>query len=1244
MMNWEGTARNTGEATASHGIAISGINTGDIQLTTPRPARSAYRRQVERIAPAELVERAAELAVIAEFCTANTGPSYLWWQAGAWAGKSAMMSWFALHPPPGVSVVSFFVTARFSGQNDRSAFINVVMEQLAEVADLPIPSFLTEATREAHLLDLLEQAAVHCTAKGRRLILLVDGLDEDRGVTTAPDAYSIAAILPASPPSGARVIVAGRPNPPVPADVPENHPLRDPAVVRVLAPSARASVVKADAERELKQLLQGPPLEQDLLGLVAAAGGGLSDADLARLTDLTAWEVEDRLHSVAGRTFTGRAGQLGTRGGPKVYVLAHEELQASALRYLGSTRIDGYRDRLHAWAASFRDAGWPAGTPEYLLLGYFQLLAQLGDLFRMVECATDTGRQNRMLDVTGGDSAALTEIALLEEMICAQDVPDLAAMLTLGINRDRLIRRNASIPVNLPAAWAKLGHQPRAEALAQSISDPTKQVRALTQLGGVLATAGDKEQVRRVVVRAATVAQLISQSYARTRALARIPGVLAAVGDVDGALAAAAVADPYQQVWALAQTVRTLIAAGDLDGGRVAAGHVESVIESMAPSGERTRAMIEWVTVLAACGDRVGAEAVVRSVTEPYWQVWAQTELVRVLADGGEHDRAGALAYLIANPYWRAQSLIELARSLAARGDNDEVYRFALAAGQEASHASGQRERARLLIQVAEMVAESGDLPQALAIARSIDEAGPRAQALAQLAGICAARNDLPGAEHLLSEVTDPDVHVWGLAEVAAALGDCRNVELGARYATAAESKARSIDDPDGRARALTAMASALLAIGETSKARVHAVRAWSFASRGGESFPWVALASLFALVGDLDTAKAVAVSIDDPRRKVEALSAVARRLVRAGDLAEGEALVRSIDDRDQRQHGLIELATELVSAGHPQRAVDTAWSAGNLYLQTQPLQGLATALSESGNFDIAEQVCLIIAEPGAQLQALVGLAESLPPGGHLESRRRLAGRTQRLARRASVSAKETTTIKWARVVGAGGDFDMAARLIEGLGLGDRGRTILAEIKARAAARAGDSEQVAAVLDSRPEGQCRVDILVSVLPLVCAAGDHESIERLADYVREVAKISDPAQRVRSASALFGSLSTVPGLTPTLRFLREESVSAVREIHSRGGRFDAIITILRHLGHDGETVRALADEAEELAGALDDKKGRAGLLTDLAEVAEHGRAQRLLAQTLRSGSWLMPLSAVARVDPAAVVEASDYLLE
>ena len=47
------------------------------------------------------------------------------------------------------------------------------------------------------------------------------------------------------------------------------------SVVGDLEPSARAEFIRDDPERDLDRLLAGSPIEQLLLGLVMAAGGGL---------------------------------------------------------------------------------------------------------------------------------------------------------------------------------------------------------------------------------------------------------------------------------------------------------------------------------------------------------------------------------------------------------------------------------------------------------------------------------------------------------------------------------------------------------------------------------------------------------------------------------------------------------------------------------------------------------------------------------------------------------------------------------------------------------------------------------------------------------------------------------------------------------------------------------------------------------------------------------------------------------
>jgi hypothetical protein len=609
-------------------IQISHVE-GDVQVTTAeaRAARSAYRRQVQRIAPRELVDRSRELDAIACSCTAADGPSYVWWRAEAWAGKSALLSWFVLHPPKRVRLVSFFITARFPGQGDRVAFTDQVIEQLAELLGEPMPSFLTDATRDQCFLDLLARAAESSRRAGDRLILIVDGLDEDQGVTAGPDAYSIAALLPVTPPAGMRVVVAGRPHPPVPDDVPDDHPLRDPAIVRSLAASPRADVVKRDMLRELFRLLKGSPAEQDLLGILTAAGGGLSARDLAELTGGTEEDVAEHLNSVAGRSFGSRPSRWQADSRPEVYVLAHEELQSTAERRIGDARLAHYRQKLHAWADHYRRRKWPAETPEYLLIGYYQLLQATGDLLHMTTCAIDLERHGRMLDITGGDTAAIAEIGAAQGLVAADEDPDLATIGRLAVHRDHLALRNTSLPVRLPAVWATIGQTNRAEAIARSIPNPYRQEEALIEVAKVGARAGDSD-------RAVAIARLTGD--AQQKALIEVAPAMAEAGDLDRAEAIArSITNSARRVKVLTSLVEAAARAGDLERAKAIAGSItdrpaedESAIrllEILAPDGGPDRERI--------AGELAG---IARWGTDN-WQARAQAWLAAAITKTSSH-------------------------------------------------------------------------------------------------------------------------------------------------------------------------------------------------------------------------------------------------------------------------------------------------------------------------------------------------------------------------------------------------------------------------------------------------------------------------------------------------------------------------------------------------------------------------------------------------------------------------------
>jgi hypothetical protein len=596
--------------------------------------RSAYVEQVRQIAPPRLVGREAELARLAAFCTApeeTAASSYVWWRAAAWTGKSALLSRFALDPPLGVRVVSFFITARFAGNSDRAAFVEIITEQLGDLLGEPVPPFQDQGRRERLWFRWFADAAALCKARGERLVLVVDGLDEDRGVT-GPGAHSIAGLLPASPPDGARVVVAGRPNPPIPADVPPGHPLRNPAIIETLSRSEHAATIKSDMQADLHRLRTGSPLGRDLLGLVTAAGGGLSGRDLEELSsdpDVTEWDIEQLLSTVTGRSFASRVARWDPADGPRVYLLGHEELQQDAVRVYGPVKLAAYRQRLHVWAQIYRQQHWPTGTPEYLLRGYYRLLLATGELARAVDCATDLVRHDRMLDLTGGDTAALAEITDAQNTILATPVPDLTLMAQLAVHRQHIVDRNSNIPTDLPAVWVALGHPTRAEQLARAITEPYRQADALVGVAGALTQVGEHS-------RAEQVARTITIPYRQAEALVGVAGALAQVGEHSRA----------EQVATAAEQVARAITNPDLQAAALA-----GVAEALTQVGEHSR-----------------AEQVARTITDPYRQADALAGVAGALAQVGEHSRAEQVARTITIPDLQARALVRVAGILAETG------------------------------------------------------------------------------------------------------------------------------------------------------------------------------------------------------------------------------------------------------------------------------------------------------------------------------------------------------------------------------------------------------------------------------------------------------------------------------------------------------------------------------------------------------------------------------------------------
>ena len=406
---------------------------------TDRKPTSAYLEQVRDLASKQLLGRDDELAELAAFCGGDA--PYVWWQGAPWTGKTALMSWFVLHPPPGVDVVSFFVASQLAGQADSSACAEAVLEQLALQIGVNLPAFASSAARDAQLRLLLRSGSERAEQQGKKLVLVIDGLDADQSRAAQPQLPSIASLLPADPPPSLRTIVASRPYPPVPSDVPDNHPLRTCLPVS-LEPSRYAEVQKRLARDELRSLVREGRPYQDVVGYLTTSRGGLSRMDLEELTRLPPYQMELILEGATGRSI-GRRQRFIERDAQdeSAYYMAHEALLQEASSAIGQKLLDEYARRIHDWADSYADQGWPENTPAYLLDEYSQLLIADATPARIIAYALDERRHERMLGQPGGRNIACREIRMAQRLLFDQDEHDPHISTRLALREAEICRR-----------------------------------------------------------------------------------------------------------------------------------------------------------------------------------------------------------------------------------------------------------------------------------------------------------------------------------------------------------------------------------------------------------------------------------------------------------------------------------------------------------------------------------------------------------------------------------------------------------------------------------------------------------------------------------------------------------------------------------------------------------------------------------------------------------------------------------
>ena len=153
-----------------------------LRMVTPPTAKQLADRRAQDAAHSLLpphgilVAREDELAALAEFSTSTN--QWRWIQAEAFAGKSALLAWFVLHPPDGVDIVACFLS-RARAANTAAYALGILNRQLAALIndeEYRPSDYVPE--RADDFRDLLADAARACAGRGHHLLIVVDGLDE----------------------------------------------------------------------------------------------------------------------------------------------------------------------------------------------------------------------------------------------------------------------------------------------------------------------------------------------------------------------------------------------------------------------------------------------------------------------------------------------------------------------------------------------------------------------------------------------------------------------------------------------------------------------------------------------------------------------------------------------------------------------------------------------------------------------------------------------------------------------------------------------------------------------------------------------------------------------------------------------------------------------------------------------------------------------------------------------------------
>ncbi|MBO3751962.1 hypothetical protein J5X84_38340 [Streptosporangiaceae bacterium NEAU-GS5] len=306
--------------------------------------------------------------------TVYSAPGYHLVEGLAGCGKTAFF--VALREAlvqAGAEVASFYI--RRGHDDSAGAFLPKVISQLIEILQRHDARWFTVGVAETFEGQRLQFGQLWQQASEtvvRPLVLLLDALDEQ---VLQP---SISDLLTIEMGQRGRIVVSARQAPEFPATLGFLHPLTTLSNEHRtrLSPHPRARPREEKIRQDFDALLgEGADLSDHVLGMYAAGGGPISDADLGDMLGCTPARIQ-----AARRPISSSLLAIPTEEGRYEFTIAHPDQRAYVAGQLGASRGRELATLVRQWANRYGQ-DWPDDTPPYLQrhLHDFLVVADLSD-------------------------------------------------------------------------------------------------------------------------------------------------------------------------------------------------------------------------------------------------------------------------------------------------------------------------------------------------------------------------------------------------------------------------------------------------------------------------------------------------------------------------------------------------------------------------------------------------------------------------------------------------------------------------------------------------------------------------------------------------------------------------------------------------------------------------------------------------------------------------------------------------